>query len=252
VGSAGSEMNARDNELVSRKARAETLERRLAVAFWSFWAVVAVAFASHEYLSLISIETARWIVGAAVVALIIAGVRIRKSINVRCRVCDFKHARSKWKYCPGCATETDATLSVDVIERRKRWLFDQTLGNLYAADTTRIHIRRARRLQYVSMALFVMLVFIPMPFYFVGPFVQYLAPHWHWFVLSGIMPFVLITGWQTLTGVRCKSCRSRFDDRDQPDIAHGNQKHGNHWRYCAYCAYPIDKSARVNATESKL
>jgi small-conductance mechanosensitive channel len=221
MGSVGGEMNARDNEEVSRKARAETFERRLAAVFWSIWGVVAVVFASHEYLSLISIETARWVVGAAVVVLIVAGVRIRKSINVRCRVCDFKHARSKWKYCPGCATETDATLSADVIEHRKRWLFDQTLGNLYAADTTRIHIRRAKRLQYVSMALFVMLVFIPMPFYFVGPFVQYLAPHWHWFMLSGIMPFVLVTGWQTLTGCDAKAAERGSTTAINPTLRTG-------------------------------
>jgi hypothetical protein len=236
-------MNASGTESVSRKTRAETLEKRTAFAFSTFLALNLVVYVLHEHANLISLNAARWAAGTAVVFLLVAGWRIRRSIDVQCKVCGFKTAQSKWKYCPGCATEIDQLLSSEIVERRKRWLADQTLGNLYASDTMRIDVRRSKRLMYAALAIFVLLVFLPMPFYFVGPFVEHLALHWYWFFFGGMVPFGLVSAWQKLRGVRCRNCRTRFNDREQSEIAHGVPKHGNHWRYCAYCAHPIDKSA---------
>jgi hypothetical protein len=244
MGSARRKMISDPAKVDTRKTRAQTLERRSATFFWSFLALNGVVYLLHEHTQLISLEVARWSFGISLLLVWVFTWWMRKLVDLKCAVCGFETARSKWNHCPGCTTEIDLTLSEEKITAQKRWLSDQTLGNLYASDTTRVHVKRSKRTMYAAMAIFVLLVFLPMPLYFVGPFVQDLAPHWYWFFFGGMAPFCLVMLWQKLKGVRCVNCRTRYDDLEQTAIAHPSKRRSTNWRYCAYCVYPIDKSKR--------
>lgn len=234
----------------SLKERAVVRRRRGAWLWWSWLASGAILYVLHEHLELVPPDVARIWVWLLIVLAAIGAAWLYKIRGNDCHACEFVDVQSDWKYCPGCGIATD----LSDVERKNvpRPTRSSSIGALYRAtrlDTTRKRAKRWRLANVIGLLSVFIFVFGMFPLYFVGPWVDILAPRWWWFMLGGMLPFLAVHIAALGYGLRCVQCNAKLGVNAREFSIASTTLGKHHWAFCPHCAHSLDAPYLENRCE---
>jgi hypothetical protein len=230
------------NQLTTLQQRARLRARR-GVWFWWAWLAAFVAlYVLRDHLELLSLDVSSVLVIVFLGLGVVGAIWLYLIRGNDCNVCEFIDVQSTWKFCPGCGIET--RLSDAERQRVPRPKFVDSVGDLYRYEgrltTTRRRAKRWRLANIVALLSFFVFVFGMFPLYFVGPWVNYLAPRWWWFMFSGMLPFIALQIATAVRGLRCVQCNAKLGVDAQTFVVASTKPGKHHWAFCPHCAHSLD------------
>lgn len=223
------------------KQRAEARSRRGSGFIFMWVGAWGLLWLLSNHLELLSRDVSRVWFFLLLMLSAVAGAWLYRARGNDCEVCQFVDVRSQWKHCPGCGIDTDLPETDRKAAHRQNASTNiETLYRTDRGDTTRKRAKRWRLASLVSMAIFFVLVFGSMPFYFVGPNVEFFAANWYWFLIGGGLPFLAMQLANAIRGLRCIACNKKLGNDAQGFTIASTKPSKHRWLYCPRCAHPID------------